>query len=253
MSTATIRHLHSLTAHSVASAVLHAAFSFRLCFVYFAIFMGLNPLVATTALGADEVLTGSKSLAMQSTAPATSKSESPQNKANGSSKDRAASGDSISAETEQSILDFAKREEPQLFELLRFLKQKQPTSYRQALRETGQTQQRLETLRERDKELHELETQLWRTRSKLSLLAAQMSVKENDELDKQLEALVRELDQQEIAKIQLMRERTAKQLEKWDSQLKERTSPDSTSIDKSLESWKSRIKKQRNSRKKSPE
>ncbi|MFO0940556.1 MAG: hypothetical protein U0930_07285 [Pirellulales bacterium] len=54
----------------------------------------------------------------------------------------------------------------------------------------------------------------------------------------------------EIARITLMRDRTAKQLEKWDSQLKDRQADLSTSVNKNVESWKNRIKKQRTTPKK---
>lgn len=158
--------------------------------------------------------------------------------------------ENISSESEASILEFAKREQLQLFELLQYLKQKRPPSYQQALKETGRNKQRLESLKERDPELYEIESQLWRTRSKLSFLAAQMSVQDDADLDKQLETLVQDLETQEIARLTLMRDRTAKQLEKWDSQLKDRKADFSTSVDKNVESWKNRIKKQRSSPKK---
>lgn len=193
-----------------------------------------------------------KSLAMQSPAtqsPAQTDTSKPRSVAP-SNRERNNNAEAISEETETSILEFAKREEPGLFELLRFLKQKRTASYQQALRETGRTQQKLEVLKEKDPELHEIESQLWRTRSKLSLLAAQLSVKEDGQLEKQLEALVRDLESQEIARVTLLRDRAAKQLERLDSQLKERTKDIEGSFDKSLESWKSRIKKQRMSPKK---
>jgi hypothetical protein len=158
--------------------------------------------------------------------------------------------DSMSAADEESVLNFAEREQPQLFELLKFLRQKRPSSYQQALRETGRTQQKLENLQQRDPELFQIDSQIWKTRSKLSLIAARLSVKHSSDLEDQLESLVKDLDSQEVARIRLMRDRAAKQLEKWDSQLKDRTADGSTSVQKSLESWKSKIKKQPSARKK---
>ena len=197
-----------------------------------------------------------KSLALQSPATQSSAAKSPAQTDATKAKSPATSNrdritaEAISEETESSILEFAKREEPGLFELLRFLKQKRTASYQQALRETGRTQQKLEILKEKDPELYEIESQLWRTRSKLSLLAAQLSVKEDGQLEKQLEALVRDLESQELARVTLLRDRAAKQLERLDAQVKERTNDAEGSFDKSLESWKNRIKKQRTSPKK---
>ena len=192
-----------------------------------------------------------KSLAMQSPATQTPvQTDTSKPKSVAPSNRERNSAEAISEETESSILEFAKREEPGLFELLRFLQQKRTASYQQALRETGRTQHTLEVLKEKDPELYEIESQLWRTRSKLSLLAAQLSVKEDGQLEKQLESLVRDLESQEIARVTLLRDRAAKQLERLDSQLKERTKDIEGSFDKSLESWKSRIKKQRTSPKK---
>lgn len=192
-----------------------------------------------------------KSLAMQSSSTQTSaQTDTSKAKSTATSNRERNNSEAISAETESSILEFAKREEPGLFELLRFLKQKRTASYQQALRETGRTQQKLEVLKEKDPELYEIESQLWRTRSKLSLLAAQLSVKEDGQLEKQLESLVRDLESQELARVTLLRDRTAKQLERLDAQVKERTNDAEGSFDKSLESWKNRIKKQRTSPKK---
>lgn len=199
---------------------------------------------------ASDKSTSGKSLAMQSAAsqsPAPTDTSKPKSTA---PSNRERNAEAISEETEASILEFAKREEPGLFELLRFLKQKRTASYQQALRETGRTQQKLEVLKEKDPELYEIESQLWRTRSKLSLLAAQLSVKDDSQLEKQLASLVRDLESQELARVTLLRDRAAKQLEKLDAQVKERTNDSQGSFDKSLESWKNRIKKQRTSPKK---
>lgn len=192
-----------------------------------------------------------KSLAMQSpTTQSPAQTDASKPKLTAPSNRERNNAEAISEETESSILEFAKREEPGLFELLRFLKQKRTASYQQALRETGRTQQKLEVLKEKDPELHEIESQLWRIRSKLSLLAAQLSVKEDGQLEKQLESLVRDLEGQELARVTLLRDRAAKQLERLDAQVKERTNDVEGSFNKSLESWKSRIKKQRTSPKK---
>jgi hypothetical protein len=185
-------------------------------------------------------------LAMQSPeSPAVSDAEQKQ-----ASQDRPET-ESMSAAREESVLKFAEREEPELFELLKFLKHKRNAAYQRALLETGRTQQRLENLQQRDPELYQIDSQIWKTRSKLNLIAAQLSVKQSDESEKKLASLVTDLETQEIARIKLMRDRAAKQLEKLDSQLKDRTADSSASVEKSLESWKNRIKKQSNSRKKS--
>lgn len=208
--------------------------------------MGHRALLATDS-------TGSKRLAMAMQTPSPSPVSSTEEAAAVDKVDSAKSrpeAAEMSAAEEESVLLFAKQEEPQLFELLKFLKKKRPSAYQQALRETGRTQQKLENLRQRDPELYQIESQLWKTRSKLSLVAAQLSVKQNDDLEKQLETLVRDLDSQEVARIKMMRDRSAKQLEKWDTQLKDRTVDSDASVEKSLESWKNRIKKQTSNRKK---
>ncbi|MFO0940555.1 MAG: hypothetical protein U0930_07280 [Pirellulales bacterium] len=87
------------------------------------------------------------------------------------------STEALSSDAEASILEFAKREQLRLFELLQYLKQKRPASYQQVLKETGRNKQRLESLKEKDPELYEIESQLWRTRWRF--LAAQMSVQDD--------------------------------------------------------------------------
>jgi hypothetical protein len=210
--------------------------------VAFALTLAFVLLVAGGSSGNDPNDNKRTSLALQAADSLSAEADKKQ-----AAKERPESGE-ISASEEEKVLDFAKREDPELHELLKFLKKKRPTSYQQALRETGRTQQRLENLQQKDPDLHQIESQIWKTRSKLSLLAAQLSVKENDTLEKQLESLVKALDSQEVAKIKLMRDRAAKQLEKLNNQLNDRTA--AGSAEKSLESWKNRIKKQSISRKK---
>jgi hypothetical protein len=210
--------------------------------VAFALSIALALLVVRGSNGNDPNDIKRASLALQGPTTPASEAEKKQ-----PAKERPESNN-LSASEEEKVLDFAKREDPELHELLMFLKKKRPSAYQQALRETGRTQQRLENLQQKDPELHLIDSQIWKTRSKLSLLAAQLSVKENEKLENQLVSLVKELDTHEVARIKLMRDRTAKQLEKLNNQLNDRTAENST--EKSLENWKNQIKKQSGSRKK---
>ena len=150
----------------------------------------------------------------------------------------------ITGQAEQQILDFAHREEPQLYKLLVFLKHKRPGAYQQALRETQRNQRRLEVLQQRDPELYQLERRRWKTRSKLNFVAAELSVKESPELRERLARLVADLENQEIARLTLERDRAAKQLEELNHQLATRTAELPQAIAGSLDAWQNRIRRQ---------
>jgi hypothetical protein len=144
---------------------------------------------------------------------------------------------------ESAVLDFARQEEPQLFELLNYLKAKRPPAFQQALRETSRQQLRLESIKQKDTELYAIEHQLWRIRSKLSFVVAEMSVRKSDSLDSQLVSLVEELEHTETQRIQLMKLRAQRQLEKWAIQLESRQADSDQIVQKSIDSWRSKIKK----------
>lgn len=162
----------------------------------------------------------------------------------------AAKDSALSAE--QKALDFIEEHQPKLRKLMEILKSKQPASYQQALKELGRSQQRLESLGKRDPELYEIELDLWLVRSRLRLLAAEMSVaKVTDQTDRtdELTKLIEQEAKRDLQRMQLLRERAAQQVIKLDEEIAKRNAAHDELIAKALKGWQNKIKKQSSSKK----
>lgn len=152
-----------------------------------------------------------------------------------------------SADEEQRVLSFVGTHQPKLLELMKFLKQKQPGQYEQALREMSRAQVRLESLAKRDQDLYAIELELWQIRSQLRLLAAEISVApeaKQEKLNAKLALLVEKEVAQDLARLKLQRERTAEQLQQLDQQIAQRESETAVQVEKLLKQWKNRIAQQ---------
>lgn len=150
-------------------------------------------------------------------------------------------------EGEQRTLEFVGQHQPELLELLEFMKKKQPSQYQQALREMARTQQRLEGLALRDKELHAVELELWNIRSKLRLIAARIPVvqeKKREALREELEQLVAQEVDQNLAKLKIQRARTETQLANINKQITRSETELDQVVAAALKSWNNRIAKQ---------
>ena len=153
---------------------------------------------------------------------------------------------SVSNAAEKKALEFVGEHQPKLQKLLTFLKANQPTEYGRAIREMVRTQTRLENLADRDESLYRVELALWNTRSRLRLLAAEMTVaaeEKRERLQTQLERLVKQEIKQELQKMQMQRDRIAKQLAQIDRQIEEHKSAEHPA--EALKVWTNRIQKQK--------
>lgn len=153
----------------------------------------------------------------------------------------------LSRSESEAILEFVGQHQPKLLQLLTFLKRKQPEEYQMALREMGRSKQRLENLAQRDQELYSIELELWQTRSRLRLLAAELSVASEEKkakLEQQLAALVKQELTQNLARLKVQRQRTIKQLEQLDNLIQTRSENQDEQIAKALKVWQVRIAKQ---------
>ena len=151
----------------------------------------------------------------------------------------------VKAIDEARVLAFVEEHQPELAKLLAFLKSKEPSQYQQAMREMSRSQQRLEGLSKRDKELHAIELELWNIRSRLRLVAAQIPVvgdAKRQKLNKELESLVKKESRTSIERLTLLRDRAQKQVLNFEQQIEKANSD--VAIAKTLKSWQNRIAKQ---------
>ncbi len=161
---------------------------------------------------------------------------------------RKSSDTSAVEDSEQRMLKFVEVHQPKLLTLLEFLRRQQPVQYTQALKEMSRAQLRLESLAKRDQELYAVELQLWQLRSELRLLAAEMSVSKSDAASaarqRQLAELIQQEAAQELVRLQLLKVRTEKELDRLNSQIKSLSDSHPEHVEKTMKLWLNRISKQ---------
>src|SRR5690349_21481699 len=80
----------------------------------------------------------------------------------------------INRKHERAALEFAKEHHSELSDLLGHLKAAQPKKYQQAIEELWRISERLGTLQKRDSDRYALELELWKTKSRIQVLAARL-------------------------------------------------------------------------------
>jgi len=143
-----------------------------------------------------------------------------------------------------ATLDFVRAHQPDLAVLLDFLKTKRPSDYRGAVNEIRRVRDRLENLKQRDHELHDIELALWQNSSQLNLLAAAASAngKRLSEADRsKLTELVKRENELTIQRLKLEKTRAEARLEQLDQQLSKRQDQADSMISKGVKSWENRI------------
>jgi len=137
----------------------------------------------------------------------------------GQGKEVAKKAPPIPAEREAAAIQFIEQHQPELVRLLNHLRKSDPRQYQRAVRELMRTVERLNQTKQRDPQRYELELQLWKTRSRIDLLAAQWQMHPSDELRERLRAAVAQQLSQQRRLLTIERERLAQRQEKIDAQL----------------------------------
>jgi hypothetical protein len=99
------------------------------------------------------------------------------------------SGD-LGADDEAAALGFAKQHHPELAKLLGPMKSARPKEYQKAVREISRVAERLARLETRSPERYAIELDLWKTESRLRLVAARTAMVDDDERREQIEKLL---------------------------------------------------------------
>lgn len=149
---------------------------------------------------------------------------------------------------EDQLLQFVDQHQPDLLKLLKFMSKKQPTQYAQALKDLSRTAARLSNLEKKDKDLFDVELALWKTRSSLRMLVAELAVVSDDARPasrQQLRALVRQELELEHSKLKLDQLRAQQRLDQINSQLDEWSGDEETRVSKAIKAWESRVAKPR--------
>ncbi|TWT39207.1 hypothetical protein [Blastopirellula retiformator] len=106
--------------------------------------------------------------------------KSPGKKASRANQDDAVSESEL-ARREELAFALVRKHHPELVTLLRQLKQARPRQYDSAIRELSRVSERLDQIQERSPERYEVELELWKSKSRLQLLTAQLRMTPDDQ------------------------------------------------------------------------
>ncbi|GAB5403450.1 MAG: hypothetical protein Aurels2KO_16810 [Aureliella sp.] len=146
--------------------------------------------------------------------------------------------------------EFVAKHLPELTKLLERLKKQGKGQYQRAARDLERSIARIENLKTRDEQLHSVELDLWKTRSRLQFAAAEIAIKqpENDDTaTKRIQKLLKKKTELELDRLRILRERAVKQIAELDSQITEREKDlkDEDTIKKLAEQYKRRYRAKR--------
>ncbi|MCA9268287.1 MAG: hypothetical protein KDA41_07440 [Planctomycetales bacterium] len=121
---------------------------------------------------------------------------------------------------EAAAMAFVRAHHPDLEQLLVQLKEVQPKQYEEAVRDLFRTSERMATLAERDLPRHDAELAVWRSRSRVQLLSAQLLMSPQDvRVRARLKESIIEHLAARRASLELQRERMARNLANLDASL----------------------------------
>jgi len=99
----------------------------------------------------------------------------------------------ITAEKETAVNAFVAEHHPELGELLRHLKgMKNQRPYERAVRELSAASDRLANLQKTDEKRYDLELKSWKVKSRIQLLSARLTMKDDEQLKTELKAAISE-------------------------------------------------------------
>lgn len=151
-----------------------------------------------------------------------------------------------SEEADKAVLEFVKEHQPELADLLSFMKKKKSKDYNEAMRESRKVRDRLLGIKDRDPDLYAVELDIWKNAAKIRLLAASVSAKSN-QLGSEDRAHLAELIKREndltIQRLNLEKARLEARLNQLSQQLNRRQEQSESVQAKSLKVWENRIER----------
>jgi len=154
--------------------------------------------------------------------------------------------ESSELENEKAVTQFVKEHQPELADLLDFLKSKKPKDYKEAMRESRKVRDRLLGIKDRDQELYEVELAIWKNSAQIRLLVASVSARSNklshEDRDR-LAQLVKRENELSIQRLKLEKVRLESRLNQMSQQLERREEQADSLINKSMKTWETRIER----------
>jgi hypothetical protein len=141
----------------------------------------------------------------------------------------------IDADEESAALKFAKEHHPDLAKLLGPMKSARPKEYQKAVRELSRTADRLIRLETRSPERYAIELDLWKTESRLRLIAVRTAMVDDDERREQIEKLVTDRNALKIKLYEFEREEAKSRISQLDKQIEALKAQESNAVRKEVD------------------
>ena len=119
------------------------------------------------------------------------------------------------------LYQFVDQHHPSLRRLLNLLERKHPDQFRKAMRTLSTQYDRLAKTREKDPERYEIALELWKIRSRIEYVSAQLTVENTEEIEQSLRSLLSREWDHVVQMRQLEIRRTEARLEKMNKDLAE--------------------------------
>ncbi|QDT55048.1 hypothetical protein Pan44_30890 [Caulifigura coniformis] len=136
---------------------------------------------------------------------------------------------------EDAALEFAKRHHPELAKLLGPMKAASPRDYQKAIRELDRVSDRLIRMETRSPDRYAIEIELWKTESRLRLVAAKTAMLDDDERREQIEKLVNERNQLRVRLYEFERDEARQRIVQLDRQIESLKSQESQAVRKEVD------------------
>jgi hypothetical protein len=147
----------------------------------------------------------------------------------------------LTPEREAAAITFVRQHHAELVDLLNQLKETKPAEYQAAIRELFQTSERLAQLREQDPQRYELELDVWKTKSRIQLLAARSTMSGDHSLEDQLRSVLKEQADIRLRLMKLERDRVADRLSKLDKGIEQYQQNETSQVQRQFDALMKRI------------
>lgn len=146
---------------------------------------------------------------------------------------------------QDELLEFVKEHHPELVKLLQHLKKNRRGEFHEAMLDLDRSEQRISLFKDRNPQRYQIELNLWKTRSRIRMLVAQLSVEDNQRQQRQLKQEVSQFFK--LRKQQLLsdKERTEERLNRINENIEKFDSEGDELIERQFQAYLRNAERQR--------
>ena len=119
----------------------------------------------------------------------------------------------------EKLKEFVSENHPEALRLLNWLQNNRPEHFRKAIRTIASSYRRLMALKKNQPQRYEAALNMWKLRSRINLVAAQVTLKPSDELRKELRSMIKEHHRLRMEQLRQEKSKLASRLNRIDEQL----------------------------------